>query len=225
MCTGFANPPGIVNCSVKEVASLGQAKFTIYWTPPVLTGVGNLQYTVRYLQENNNGFYNVFTHGDSVRQNSANFTISVDKVQKVEIIVHLTRPVIGPEAICVIDPDLRCEQSGFVIICLLLPVFLSVLNNQPLPLTLNFEHGNVTVEWSYTPLQNIPSPRDIRVTGSCVHGKDVFKVTFVYCTNFSLSFYFCSTMVFSLVVETHIELMPSLVCQMAQCAILMAPTE
>ena len=52
------------------------------------------------------------------------------------------------------------------------------MNNQPIPLTLDFEQGNVTAQWLYSRISGTPSARNVQVNGSCVHGIDVFKVTY-----------------------------------------------
>ena len=109
VCTGFANPPGMINCSVRGAPS-GQVEFTISWTPPVLTGVGNLRYNVDYeIIDHSNDRFDVDVAAYDLKGNATNFILPDPNVP-VDIFVNLNRPVNGARAGCVIDPALRCKK-------------------------------------------------------------------------------------------------------------------
>ena len=118
MCTGFANPPGMVSCSVRGVRS-GPVEFTVSWAPPVLTGKGNIRYVVSYLSD----YFGDLMEGTEAYDYSGNtttFELS-NPGPSVDIFIHLFRPVIGPQAVCVIDPALRCKNYCY---CLLVSSIL-----------------------------------------------------------------------------------------------------
>lgn len=107
---GYANPPGQVNCSVRESSS-NNAMFTISWSPPVLTGQGALRYQVKYEYYQENSFLpTTGTVPEFFEKNTANFEI-FDPHGIVRIFVRLYRSENGPEAVCLINAALRCKPQ------------------------------------------------------------------------------------------------------------------